>query len=452
MYVDDLAGKGLEFKVLMELLFQFSLVFVPTALPLGILLASLMTFGNMGENFELSALKSSGVSLQRIMRPLIILLVFISTASFFFANNVLPYSNRKAKTLMYDIQRKRPELNIQEGTFYNGIEGFSIKIGNKDPETNRLEKILIYDHRDQKGNSSVTYADSGYMRLTADETGLIFILYNGYSYNEINENSTTSERKYPFRSDWFREQSLFVELSGFDLDRSDMDLFRNNSSMLDIAELNLFIDSLNIRLETRRSSYIDEYTKTRLYSRQNYHREKDKNDSVKIAYNRFNVDSIFESANLNQRESAVSVAIKNARAGSKFVNEKNQTLHREKRGLRRYENEWHKKFTLAVACLVFFFIGAPLGAIIRKGGLGMPVVISVLFFVFYYVLSLTGEKFAKEGITDSFTGMWSATLILFPIGIFLTYKATTDSAIMNSESYSLFVKRIGRLISNLIKR
>jgi lipopolysaccharide export system permease protein len=205
-------------------------------------------------------------------------------------------------------------------------------------------------------------------------------------------------------------------------------------------------------LETRRSSYIDEYTKTRLYSRQNYHREKDKNDSVKIAYNRFNVDSIFESANLNQRESAVSVAIKNARAGSKFVNEKNQTLHREKRGLRRYENEWHKKFTLAVACLVFFFIGAPLGAIIRKGGLGMPVVISVLFFVFYYVLSLTGEKFAKEGITDSFTGMWSATLILFPIGIFLTYKATTDSAIMNSESYSLFVKRIGRLISNLIKR
>ena len=447
MYVDDLAGKGLDIKVLMELLFQFSLVFVPTALPLGILLASLMTFGNMGENFELTALKSSGISLQRIMRPLIIFLIFISIASFFFANNVLPYSNRKAKTLMYDIQRKRPELNIQAGPFYNGIEGFSIKIGYKDPESNKLEKILIYDHRENTGNNSVTYADSGYMRMTPDESGLVFTLYNGYSYNDINEkNASISTRKYPFRRASFAEQSLIVELSGFDLDRSDMNLFSSNSTMLDLSELNTFIDSLNTRLDRRKENYLSEFNSTRIYGRRNYRRETGTTDTTEIVYEKFNVDSLYNSQTVSQREATLVIAVKNARAGSNYVMEKNQTLQREKKGVRRYENELHKKFTLAVACIVFFFIGAPLGAIIRKGGLGMPVVISVLFFVFYYVLSLTGEKFAREGITGSAAGMWSATLILFPIGIFLTYKATTDAAIMNKETYTIFLKKITKYI------
>lgn len=447
MYVDDLAGKGLEINVLMELLFQFSLVFVPTALPLGILLASLMTFGNMGENFELTALKSSGISLQRIMRPLIVLLMFISIASFFFANNVLPYSNRKAKTLMYDIQRKRPELNIQAGSFYNGLQGFSIKIGSKDPETNRLERILIYDHRDNNGNTSVTYADSGYMRLTPDESSLVFTLYNGYSYNDINEkNAAISNRKYPFRSASFGEQSLLVELSGFDLDRSDMSLFSSNSTMLDLSELNTFIDSLTTRLEKRRDNYLSEFNSTRIYTRKNYLRESENTDTAATKYEKFNVDTLYNSLTVSQREATLGIAVKNARAGSSYIIEKNQTLHRDEKGVRKYEIEWHKKFTLAVACVVFFFIGAPLGAIIRKGGLGMPVVISVLFFVFYYVLSITGEKFAREGITGSVAGMWSATMILFPIGIFLTYKATTDAAIMNKETYTIFFKKIIRLI------
>ncbi|MEZ5000865.1 MAG: LptF/LptG family permease [Bacteroidales bacterium] len=369
MYVDDLAGKGLEFKILIELLFQFSLVFVPTALPLGILLASLMTFGNMGENFELTAMKSSGISLQRIMRPLIVLLLFLAVGSFFFANNVLPYSSRKAKTLMYDIQRKRPELNIQAGAFYNGIEGFSIKIASKDPETNKLEKILIYDHRANKGNVSVTYADSGYMKMTPDESGLLFTLYNGYSYNDLSETSSVPDRKYPFRSDRFKEQNLFVELSGFDLDRSDLNLFRNNSTMLNLAELNMFIDSLSIRLSNRQSSYLREFKTTKLYNRRNYKREQGNIDTAEHAYLPFRVDSLYQSQTIEEREVTLSTAIKNARAGSKYVIEKNQTLHREKKGVRRYEIEWHKKFTLAVSCLVFFFIGAPLGAIIRKGDL-----------------------------------------------------------------------------------
>ncbi len=187
MYVDELAGKGLDFKVVSELIYHFSMTFVPTALPLAILLASLMTFGNMGEFSELSALKSSGIPLQRIMRPLIILIGFIAVVSFFFSNNVLPYSTAKARTLLYDIRRKKPDINIQAGTFYNGVPDFSIKITTKDPVTNRLNNLIIYDHRDKRGNNSVILADSGYMKTTPDGTGLIMILYNGYSFNEMEE-------------------------------------------------------------------------------------------------------------------------------------------------------------------------------------------------------------------------------------------------------------------------
>ncbi len=445
MYVDDMAGKGLELKVLMELLFQFSLVFVPTALPLGILLASLMTFGNMGENFELTAIKSSGIPLQRIMRPLVIMIVFISIGSFFFANNVLPYSNRKARTLMYDIQRKRPELNIQAGSFYNGIEGFSMKIGSKDPITNKLEKILIYDHSEKGGNTSVILADSGFMKMTPDETALIFTLYNGYSYNDIKEDAPIKQRKYPFRSDNFDTYTFLIELSGFDLDRSDMDLFRNHQSMQNINQLNYYIDSLSSKLISKTDNYVNEYKKSKLYTRRNYKPvallAQDTIDKII-----FDVDSVFNSISDIDQGEAINHALSNARDGLKFFSEKQVSIHRDLRGLNRYKIEWHKKLTLAVACLVFFFIGAPLGAIIRKGGLGMPAVISVLFFVVYYVLSLIGEKMAKEGIAVAWIGMWASTFILFLIGVFLTYKATTDSVIMNKETYSHFLKKIIKLV------
>lgn len=211
MYVDELAGKGLDFKILTELLYHFALTFVPTALPLAILLASLMTFGNMGEFFELAALKSSGIPLQRIMRPLIVLVSIISVVSFFFSNNVLPYSTAKARTLLYDIRRKKPDINIQAGTFYNGVPDFSIKITTKEPITNRLDNLIIYDHRDKKGNISVILADSGYMKGTPDGTGLIMVLYNGYSFNEIEEkNANPATKKYPSRKDYFKEQSIVI--------------------------------------------------------------------------------------------------------------------------------------------------------------------------------------------------------------------------------------------------
>ena len=271
MYVDELAGKGLELKILAELLFQFSLTFVPTALPLAILLASLMTFGNMGEFSELSALKSSGIPLRRIMSPVIILVAFICLVSFFFSNNVQPYSNRKARTLLFDIRRKRPEMNIQAGTFNNDIDGFSIKIGSRDPSTNRLENLIIYDQREKRGNTDITIADSGYMKVTNDESGMIMTLYDGASYTEIEEkNISPSNKKFPFRKDVFQEQSIVISLSGFDFERSTMDLFKSSSVSKNVTELKYFSDSIKNTIAEKENVYFTEFNTAKLYPERNY--------------------------------------------------------------------------------------------------------------------------------------------------------------------------------------
>ena len=444
MYVDDLAGKGLDLKVLAELLFQFSLTFVPMALPLAILLASLMTFGNMGEFLELTALKSSGISLQRIMLPLIIFIGYICIGSFFFSNVILPYSNSKSRILLYDIRRKRPELNIQAGSFYNGIDGFSIKITAKDAETGRLDKLLIYDHRDKLGNNNVTYADSGYMRITPDTTGLIMTLYNGYSYNEVTEkNVMRAERKYPFRRDSFKEQTVVITLSGFGLDRSEMDLFKSNSGMLNLSQLNTFIDSLNLRYDAKLDNTFEDYKDAKLYTTLNYNNVPfDKQDSLyKANPIVFEPWTIYDTLSTVNKKSVITLAIESVKNAGTYLSQREEGLHNEIKYIKPYEVDWHKKFTLSFSCLVFFFIGAPLGAIIRKGGLGTPAVISVLFFIIYYIISLTGEKLVKEDMVGSLPGMWIASFILLPIGIFLTYKATSDSVIMNIETYiSVFVR------------
>ena len=446
MYVDELAGKGLDFKILAELLYHFSLTFVPTALPLAILLASLMTFGNMGEFSELSALKSSGIPLQRIMRPLIVLIGIISVISFFFSNNVLPYSSDKARTLLWDIRRKKPDINIQAGTFYNGVPDFSIKITTKDPVTNRLDNLIIYDHRDRKGNTSVILADSGYMKATNDGTGLIMILYNGYSYNEIEEkNVITALRKYPSRKDYFKEQTIVISLSGFDLERSEEGLFKSNAAMKNISQLTFFIDSLNKKYNEKINNQFTEFKNTKIYNKSNLKTRTAARDvftdTIK-EIKKFDNKALFDSLTVSEKRMVLAKAIRTLKDGNSFLAKKNESLHYEVRAIKRYEVEWNKKLTLPFACFVFFFIGAPLGAIIRKGGLGTPAVISIFFFVIYYVISISGQKLVEEDVLGTFTGMWAASYILLPIGIFLTYKATTDSVIMNIDTYLSFLRKI----------
>lgn len=453
MYVDELAGKGLELNILAELLFQFSLTFVPMAFPLAILLASLMTFGNMGEFSELSALKSSGIPLQRIMSPIIFLVLIICGISFFFSNNVQPYSYRKARTLLYDIRRKRPELNIQAGTFNNDIDGFSIRVSEKDPNTNRMDKLLIYDHRDKKGNNYVIYADSGYMKVTPDETGMIMTLYNGFSYYEAPEdNVSVSYRKYPFRRDHFKEQVMVVSLSGFDLERTEIDLFRSNYATQNILQLDYYIDSLTKDSRMKREEYYTEFITTKIYNERNFTQPAEfMEDSTHIQSRPvFYLTEVFDSLPLVEKRSAVAKAIENAKFSSTYLDQKEGYLHYDTRNIRNYQVELHKKFTIAFACIVFFLIGAPLGAIIRKGGLGTPAVISILFFVAYYIISISAEKLVKENLVNTFAGMWSACAILLPIGIFLTYKATTDSSLLNTETYFLFLKKIKDRVYRLV--
>jgi len=449
-YIDDLVGKGLETSVLGEFLLYSSMSMVPMALPLAVLLSSLMTFGNLAENLELLALKSAGVSLFRIMFPLISVVTLITITAFLFANNIMPVSNLKLRALLYDIQRQRPELQIQPGIFDNTLEGYSIRIGEKDSRTNLLKDVWIYDHTDRAGNVSVTVADSGYMQMTADEKHLVLTLFSGRSYVEMEKTRKRRERKktYPHRRDRFSKQEMIIEMTGFGLNRTDLDLFKNSFSMMNIGQLNHFEDSLTNDItilqgsidETVRKNTVDK-NKSRLLNRKAI----DVNADTIVTESKYvslHVDSAFSSLSNTEKRRAVSQAINQARSNKSYVSTNANTISFKTKRLRRYQIEKHRKFTLSFACMIFFFIGAPLGAIIRKGGLGMPVIVSVVFFLIYYMISITGEKFAREDMITPFAGMWLSTFILIPTSVFLTYKAANDSVIMNIDSYFVFLKKI----------
>ena len=482
-YIDDLTGKGLEWIIIAELVLYASARLVPMALPLSVLLSSIMTFGNLGENFELTAIKSAGVSLQRFMAPLILLTIIISLGAFYYQDYVIPYTNLKTGALIYDVKNQRPELQIKEGMFYNGIEGYSIKIAKKDYKTNLLQNVMIYDHSENKNNVKVTIADSGYMRMTADEQNLILTLYNGYTFEEIEDtkkNRRPKDKTYPHRRQKFEKQVVIFELTGLDFSRTDEDLFKNNFQMMNLMQLEYAEDSLNsafdkqikrfastlstgnyfkketLLIESQKKKAKIKPTQPKKIKRTLVIQEQDsiikinqdsKSDSLHILSHSFNLDSIYNSQKNKIKEDAVKYALTYARsAQNNITNSKKQFNHKAEL-IRRHQIEWHRKFTLPFACLVFFFIGAPFGAIIRKGGFGSSVVIAILFFILYYVISISGEKFAREGVMSAYIGMWLSSFILMPFGIFLTYKATTDSVILNADTYLLFFKRLFKRLS-----
>jgi len=464
-YIDDLVGKGLEFKIITELIIFTSASLVPMALPLSILMSSLMTMGNMGEYYELTAIKASGIPLQRVMTPMFIIVFFLSIGAFLFANNVMPYTNLKMRALLYDVRQQRPELQIKTGEFYSGIEGYSIRINKRHPETNMLYGLQLYDHTERSGNTTAIFADSGTMKMTDDESYLIVTLYNGQSYNELEEERRgRRNRKYPHRQDKFDEQRILIELSGFALERTDENLFKNSYQMMNLSQLEETKDSLhrdinnntsNLKLSLMKTIFFKARDDKSLYSR--FKKETDtllsefpyeNTDSITTV----DLDSLFNRLELYEKQRAIDQAFSYARAARGLIDNNMKNIDFKIRRLRRYEVEWHRKFTIAFACLVFLMIGAPLGAIIRKGGLGMPVVVSTLFFIFYYVISLMGEKFVRESILSDLQGMWISSVILFILGIFLTYKATTDSYILNADAYHLFIKRSWERIQGLFSK
>jgi lipopolysaccharide export system permease protein len=450
-YIDDLVGKGLELLVISELLVYTTASLVPMAIPLAVLLASLMCFGNLGENNELLALKSSGISLQKIMLPLIILVAFITIGAFLFNNNVLPYANLKMRSLLWDIQKQNPELQIKPGIFDNSIQGFSIRVEEKDFRTNLLKGIHVYDHTENLGNISVTVADSGYIRMTRDERHLVFTLYNGYTYTEMQrQKKQRREKSYPMRRDFFQVQEMIIELLDFGLQRSDESLFRSSYQMMNLSQLSSIQDSIKREIVTEQQSL------TKIIAEGTFPKEK------RIEPPTFYVDSLhenirkdimpayelFDSIPRTQKEAVISMAISMATNTRNYISNTYFTADTKVRRLRKYQIEEQKKFTLSLACLVFFFIGAPLGAIIRKGGLGMPVIVSILFFILWYIISLSGEKFARESVVTPFAGVWLSTFILIPLGALLTYKSAKESIIFNIETYSKFFNKL----INIFKR
>jgi lipopolysaccharide export system permease protein len=434
-YVDELVGKGLEWNVIFQLMFYASFTFVPMALPISILLASLMTFGNLGERYELVALKAAGISLRKIMMPLGLFSLLVSVGAYYYANFIFPYANLKFRSTLYDVRQKKLALNIREGIFYSGLEGFVIKIGKKEPDGTTIRKVMIYDHSQMQGNNKLVLADSGRMQKTADGNYLLLTLYNGINYEENNSNGERS--KTPFQRTSFDSEQIKFDLSQFKMTQSNDDFFKNAYYMLNVKQLGYASDSLgkevDIRVgELRRSlmSYYTNFTRASLTD-QALAKVPDKGSGI-----------AFDQLPAAEKKKVAGFALGLAR-NAKGSFEYNRQLLKDKVELKaRYDIEWHRKFTLSFACFALFLIGAPLGAIIRKGGLGMPLVISVLLFVAYHVISFTGEKSVRSAVTDPWKGMWMSTMIFLPIGIFLAYKAGTDSNLMDAESYKLFFRKL----------
>lgn len=446
-YIDDLVGKGLEMSVIGELFFYAALTMVPLALPLAILLASLMTFGNLGEQFELTAMKASGVSLIRSMRPLIVLMVFVAIGAFFFQNNVLPIAQTKMWTLLYSMRQKSPELDIPEGVFYDQIPGFNLFVEKKDQETGVLHNLLIYNVSKGSDNATIIYADSGKMSMTDDKSHLFLKLWQGEQFENLREQSGISSNNVPYRRESFDDKEVLITFDA-NFNRMDESGMRNQYVGKNIKELQATIDSVNARVDSVGDIYgkalreipylgISYYTTVRTPNGM------ERRQQAEVSLDRpVDIDSIFRGTNPAFAKSYINQALSKARRAKQDYEFKSFAMNDDRTTIRRHGIEMMKKFTLSVACLVFFFIGAPLGAIIRKGGLGMPLVISVILFIIYYIIDNSGYKLARDGHVEVWEGIWLSTFVLLPLGIFLTYKAVNDSAVFNKDAYVNFFRKL----------
>ena len=435
LYVDELVGKGIPMDVLARFFYYTALALVPKSLPLAVLLAALITFGNFGERVELTAMKAAGVPLIRVMSPLIVLCVGLGVVSFYFQNVTVPHANLQMQTLLISMKQKSPELEIPEGAFYDGIENYNLYVKKKDNSTGMLYGVVIYNLSNGFENATVLKADSGRLETTADKQHLKMILYHGEQFENLKDGQINS-KNIPYRREQFGEKAMLIEFNN-DFDVMDGSFLSGNAMNKNMIQLNHDIDSLTAVQDSIGRAYFQQLNKN-TYASYNL----TKSDTAKLAefveeeqLTRINVDSLFHSATRDQRQKW----LKNEE--SRINNLKNETALKTKtvfnadKNIRRHQIEWLNKITLSLACLVFFLIGAPLGAIIRKGGLGMPIVVSVFTFIVYYIIDNSGNNLAKEGAVPVWWGRWVSTFVLGPLGIFLTYQANKDSGVFNADLY-----------------
>lgn len=440
-YIDDLVGKGLDFGTIGLFLFYMSATLLILAMPIAILISSIMTFGNLGESFELVAIKSSGISLLRFMRPLIWIAFFLSGITFLFANYVIPYANLKAVALYNDIYAKKPAFDLKEGVFFTYIPKYAIKAGKKDADGKTIHDVLIYEQTNPIQNNCIV-AEKGVMRISDDQKFLEFNLENGYRYQE-NGNIGDTSTEY-IRLGFSSFKKLF-DLSALQKQNTNDSVYRNHFKMLSAGQINRFLDSLNRMADSLDIRTSRSFNANLLYSNIPDSQWK-KIPKASGLYKNF--DSVLpDSARMQVKDAAKTLA-----TGLKLIAE-NAVSESEKRekDIRYNKIEWHRKFSLSMACFVLFFLGAPLGSIIRKGGLGMPLVVAIIFFLIFHLLNMFGEKFVKESIVSPFMGMWLAVLVLTPVGIFLTYKAMHDSQLFNKEYYSRFFKKVTGIFGSFKK-
>ncbi|XOV91504.1 MAG: LptF/LptG family permease [Bacteroidota bacterium] len=516
-YFDDFVGKDLGFAVFAELIFYFSLNMLQVALPLGVLVSSLMTFGALGEHFELTAIKSAGLSLIRVLLPVFVFVVFLSYGAFLFNNHIVPSANLKAFSLLYDIKKKKPGLDIKEGVFYGGIPDYSIKVKEKLNDNTTLKDVIIYDHTQGSGNNTVILADSSRMYTLFNDRYLKLELYDGNYYYDEDVRRTKKINRLTRTN--FDRMDIVFNLSSFDLKRTKEELFQNNRQMKNIDELTHFIDSLHGSILTSKYEFVrqrggfyyhlddridkiidswgiseDSLAKLRLdqatleqeeAERERIDREQDsmnyagspkfvgadtsamrliesrpyfpdpdinvnllpRRDTTRVVRkSSLSVDTLsweFLDSKIADRESQVIVTAKNAAQKIKVnITSMSSRVDLMEHDIYKYEIEKYKKYSQAIACIVMFLIGAPLGAIIKKGGLGVPVLISIFFFIIYYVLTIMTEKWAKEGVMDSVLAVWTADIILFPIGLFFLRQARIDARLFDSDVYVIWMEKL----------
>jgi lipopolysaccharide export system permease protein len=432
-YIDDLIGKGLDLITIGKFLWYASASLLTLAMPIAILISSIMTFGNLGESFELVAIKSAGISLLRFMRPLMWVAILLCGITFLFANYIIPYSQLKFATLYTDIRYKKPAFDLQAGVFFTHIPSYAIKVGKKDEDGKTIHNVLIYEHSNStslQDNSII--AESGVMNISADKNFLEFNLKNGYRYEERGNiyDTTTDFIRVGFKD--FKKQ---IDLSSLEGPQTSDSVFMSSPKMLSARQLNKGIDSIRKQTDTlvKRMSGMLDY---------NLHFMNVKDSTWKTATAAANA-TIPDSAESAVKAKAIGV-LESMKSTLMYSGSE---IDRKQTDMKFHKMEWHRKFSLSLACLILFFIGAPLGSIIRKGGLGMPLIVAIIFFLIFHLLNMFGEKFVKEGLLPPAIGMWLAIIVLAPVGVFLTYKAMHDSQLFNKELYNKAFKRVAGLFT-----
>ena len=447
-YIDEMVGKGLDMAVIAELFFYAALTMVPMALPLAILLASLMAFGNLGEHFELTAMKASGISLIKVMSPLIVFISMVSVGAFFFQNDVLPKAQVKMWTLLFSMRQKSPELDIPEGAFYDQIQGYNIYVKSKGHETGMLYDVMIYDVSKGYGYANVIVADSGKLSFTEDKKHLFLQLRSGESFEDLKDDRTMGRRGGAlYRRETFASIDILIPFDAT-FNRMDDNTMRSQYVGKNLAELRHTIDSVGIKVDSIGNTIARRALRENVCGMPLRKTVMKHGESVEervepvVVEKAMNLDTIFNALAIDDQKTVVEKA-KNKAVGAKQEYEyRGYAMEDSKKDIRRHQIEMQRKFTLSFACLVFFFIGAPLGAIIRKGGLGTPIVISVFLFIVYYIFENMGYKLARDGRWEVWRGMWLSSAVLLPLGVFFTYKAVNDSDVFNPDAYLNFFRRI----------